>query len=155
MLTFCPTMGSPTALDLSITFPLNPIALLEAGVSTGAAAQSTKGRKHFANDLTVPILGELDEFWNGQETNIFNVDVLQQHTKIPKAVVLLDALFHKEVLSPNLIVLLHSNNTWMQKKFRQLSSGGLAWSLDASSRLGMESGRIFSVQVCSLSKQHP
>ena len=38
-------------------------------MSTGAAAQSAKGRKHFANDLIVPILGELDEFWNGQEKN--------------------------------------------------------------------------------------
>ncbi|KAL5474377.1 hypothetical protein EMCRGX_G026317 [Ephydatia muelleri] len=42
-------MGKPTALDLSVTSPLNPLTLLEAGVTAGAAAKATEERKLKAN----------------------------------------------------------------------------------------------------------
>ncbi|KAL5510474.1 hypothetical protein EMCRGX_G006024 [Ephydatia muelleri] len=43
-------LGRTAALDVSITSPLNPVTLLEAGVSATAAAQATVARKHQAND---------------------------------------------------------------------------------------------------------
>eukprot|EP00731_Ephydatia_muelleri_P011996 Em0006g890a len=43
-------LGRTAALDVSITSPLNPVTLLEAGVSATAAAQATEARKHQAND---------------------------------------------------------------------------------------------------------
>eukprot|EP00731_Ephydatia_muelleri_P028052 Em0019g925a len=42
-------MGKPAALDLSVTSPLNPPTLLEAGVTAGAAAKATEERKLKAN----------------------------------------------------------------------------------------------------------
>ncbi|KAL5464078.1 hypothetical protein EMCRGX_G033038 [Ephydatia muelleri] len=39
----------PAALDLSVTSPLNPPTLLEAGVTAGAAAKATEERKLKAN----------------------------------------------------------------------------------------------------------
>ena len=44
-------MGKPAALDLSVTSPLNPLTLLEAGVTAGAAAKATEERKLKANTL--------------------------------------------------------------------------------------------------------
>ena len=44
-------LGRTAALDVSITSPLNPITMLEAGVSATAAAQAIEYRKHQANDL--------------------------------------------------------------------------------------------------------
>ena len=43
-------LGRNAALDVSISSPLNPVILLEAGVSATAAAQATESRKHHAND---------------------------------------------------------------------------------------------------------
>ena len=43
-------LGRTAALDVPITSPLNPVILLEAGVSATAAAQATESRKHHAND---------------------------------------------------------------------------------------------------------
>eukprot|EP00731_Ephydatia_muelleri_P014969 Em0008g689a len=50
-------LGRTAALDVSITSPLNPVTLLEAGVSATAAAQATEARKHQANNLKCSELG--------------------------------------------------------------------------------------------------
>eukprot|EP00731_Ephydatia_muelleri_P032588 Em0024g132a len=50
-------LGRTAALDVSITSPLNPVTLLEAGVSATAAAQATEARKHQANDPKCSELG--------------------------------------------------------------------------------------------------
>eukprot|EP00731_Ephydatia_muelleri_P004695 Em0002g871a len=50
-------LGRTAALDVSIPSPLNPVTLLEAGVSATAAAQATEARKLQAND---PKCSELD-----------------------------------------------------------------------------------------------
>ena len=50
-------LGRTAALDVSITSPLNPVTLLEAGVSATAAAQATEARKHKANDPKCSELG--------------------------------------------------------------------------------------------------
>eukprot|EP00731_Ephydatia_muelleri_P023351 Em0015g934a len=59
-------LGRTAALDVSITSPLNPVTLLEAGVSATAAAQATEARKHQANDpkcseLAGPVPAALSE----------------------------------------------------------------------------------------------
>ena len=59
-------MGKPAALDLSVTSPLNPLTLLEAGVTAGAAAKATEERKLKANTgkcadlgwVCVPVVAE-------------------------------------------------------------------------------------------------
>ncbi|KAL5503093.1 hypothetical protein EMCRGX_G009995 [Ephydatia muelleri] len=50
-------LGRTAALDVSITSPLNPVTLLEAGMSATAAAQATEARKHQANDPKCSELG--------------------------------------------------------------------------------------------------
>ena len=50
-------LGKPAALDVSITSPLNPLTLLEAGVLAKSAAQVTEARKHQANDPKCSELG--------------------------------------------------------------------------------------------------
>ena len=50
-------MGKPAALDLSVTSPLNPLTLLEAGVTAGAAAKATEERKLKANTSKCADLG--------------------------------------------------------------------------------------------------
>ena len=50
-------MGKTAALDVSITSPLNPLTLLEAGVLAKTAAQDTEARKHQANDPKCSELG--------------------------------------------------------------------------------------------------
>ena len=50
-------LGRTAALDVSITSPLNPVILLEAGVSATAGALSTESRKHQANDPKCSDLG--------------------------------------------------------------------------------------------------
>eukprot|EP00731_Ephydatia_muelleri_P015211 Em0008g931a len=50
-------LGRTAALDVSITSLLNPVTLLEAGVSATAAAQATEARKHQANDPKCSELG--------------------------------------------------------------------------------------------------
>ena len=44
-------LGKSAAFDLSVTSPLNPTIILEASVTTGAAARTTEQRKHCSNDL--------------------------------------------------------------------------------------------------------
>ena len=42
--------GKPAAFDLTITSPLNPTTLTEAGVRCGSSALVAEARKHNAND---------------------------------------------------------------------------------------------------------
>ena len=50
-------MGRTAALDVSVTSPLNPQTLLEAGVTASAAALTTEERKHDENDPKCSELG--------------------------------------------------------------------------------------------------
>ena len=43
---------SPAAFDLTVTFPLTPLSLSEASVTSGTAALVAEQRKHLANDYT-------------------------------------------------------------------------------------------------------
>eukprot|EP00731_Ephydatia_muelleri_P029936 Em0021g459a len=43
-------LGKPAAFDLTVTSPLNPIILTEAGVRCGSSALFAEARKHNAND---------------------------------------------------------------------------------------------------------
>ncbi|KAL5479845.1 hypothetical protein EMCRGX_G023434 [Ephydatia muelleri] len=71
-------LGKPAALDVSITSPLNPLTLLEAGVLAKSAAQVTEARKHQANDpkcselgwVCVPMVAESYGAW-GDEASSF------------------------------------------------------------------------------------
>ena len=42
--------GKPATLDLSVTSPLNPSLLSEAGLIAGSAAVAAELRKHLVND---------------------------------------------------------------------------------------------------------
>ena len=50
-------MGKQAALDVSVTSPLNPLIIMEAGVTAGAAARATELRKHKANNPKCVQLG--------------------------------------------------------------------------------------------------
>ena len=50
-------LGKPAAFDLTITSPLNPTTLTEAGVKCGSSAQVAKVRKHAASDGKCKELG--------------------------------------------------------------------------------------------------
>eukprot|EP00731_Ephydatia_muelleri_P000193 Em0001g193a len=50
-------LGKPAAFDLTITSPLNPITLTEAGVRCGSSALFAEVRKHNANDSKCAELG--------------------------------------------------------------------------------------------------
>ena len=73
-------MGKPAALDLSVTSPLNPIILPEAGVTAGAAAKTTEERKLKANvaecaDLgqaCVPVVAESYGAWGLEAVDFFS-----------------------------------------------------------------------------------
>eukprot|EP00731_Ephydatia_muelleri_P010220 Em0005g806a len=73
-------LGRTAALDVSITSPLNPVTLLEAGVSATAAAQATEARKHQANDpkcselgwVCVPMVVETYGAWGKEATAIIS-----------------------------------------------------------------------------------
>ena len=49
--------GKPAAFDLSVTSPLNPSLLSEAGLTAGSAAVAAELRKHSANDAKCSELG--------------------------------------------------------------------------------------------------
>ena len=49
--------GKPTAFDLSVTSPLNPSLLSEAGLTAGSAAVAAELRKHSAYDAKCSELG--------------------------------------------------------------------------------------------------
>ena len=73
-------LGRTAALDVSITSPLNPVTLLEAGVLATAAAQATEARKHQANDpkcselgwVCVPMVVETYGAWGKEATAIIS-----------------------------------------------------------------------------------
>ena len=50
-------LGKPAAFDLTVTSPLNPITLTEAGVRYGSSALFAEARKHNANDSKCAELG--------------------------------------------------------------------------------------------------
>ena len=50
-------LGKPAAFDLTITSPLNPTTLTEAGVRCGSSALVAEARKHNANDFKCAELG--------------------------------------------------------------------------------------------------
>ena len=50
-------LGKPAAFDLTVTSPLNPITLTEAGVRCGSSALFAEARKHNANDSKCAELG--------------------------------------------------------------------------------------------------
>ncbi|KAL5499464.1 hypothetical protein EMCRGX_G010890 [Ephydatia muelleri] len=91
-------LGRTAALDVSITSPLNPVTLLEAGVSATAAAQATEARKHQANDpkcselgwVCVPMVVETYGAWGKEATAIIS-SVASRHatsTCRPKSTIL-------------------------------------------------------------------
>ena len=49
--------GFSAAFDVSVISPLNPLHIVEAGISPGAAAKATKERKHRNNDAKCEELG--------------------------------------------------------------------------------------------------
>ena len=49
--------GFSAAFDVSVTSPLNPLHIVEAGISPGAAAKATEERKHRNNDAKCAELG--------------------------------------------------------------------------------------------------
>ena len=71
-------LGKPAAFDLTITSPLNPTTLTEAGVKCGSSAQVAEVRKHAANDekckelgwVCIPLAAEAYGCWGmeAQET---------------------------------------------------------------------------------------
>ena len=73
-------LGKPAALDVSITSPLNPLTLLEAGVLAKSAAQVTEARKHQANDpkfselgwVCVPMVAESYGAWGNEASSIIS-----------------------------------------------------------------------------------
>ena len=91
-------LGRTAALDVSITSPLNPVTLLEAGVSATAAAQATEARKHKANDpkcselgwVGVPMVVETYGAWGKEATTIISsvASRLATSTCRPKSITL-------------------------------------------------------------------
>ncbi|KAL5493840.1 hypothetical protein EMCRGX_G015072 [Ephydatia muelleri] len=73
-------LGKPAALDVSITSPLNPLTLLEAGVLAKSAAPVTEARKHQANDpkcselgwVSVPMVAESYGAWGDEASSIIS-----------------------------------------------------------------------------------
>ena len=73
-------MGKLAALDLSVTSPHNPLTLLEAGVTAGAAAKATEERKLKANMgkcadlgwLCVPVVAESYGVWGLTARDFFS-----------------------------------------------------------------------------------
>ena len=72
-------MGRTAALDVSVTSPLNPQTLLEAGVTATAAALTTEERKHDENDpkcselgwVCIPVVAESYGAWGREATLLF------------------------------------------------------------------------------------
>ena len=91
-------LGRTAALDVSITSPLYPVTLLEAGVSATAAAQATEARKHQANDpkcselgwVCVPMVVETYGAWGKEATAIISsvASRLATSTCRPKSTIL-------------------------------------------------------------------
>ena len=69
-------LGRTAALDVSITLPLNPITLLEAGVLATAAAQATESRNHQKCSelgwICVPMVVKTYGAWGKETTAIIS-----------------------------------------------------------------------------------
>ena len=67
-------MGRTAALDVSVTSPLNPQTLLEAGVTATAAALTTEEHKHDENDPKCSELGWvcIPGAWGREATLLFS-----------------------------------------------------------------------------------
>ncbi|KAL5517008.1 hypothetical protein EMCRGX_G002472 [Ephydatia muelleri] len=104
-------LGRTAALDVSITSPLNPVTLLEAGVSATAAAQATEARKHQANDpkcselgwVCVPMVVETYGAWGKEATAIISsvASRLATSTCRPKSTILHEIYGLNLHLEPN------------------------------------------------------
>ncbi|KAL5505862.1 hypothetical protein EMCRGX_G007399 [Ephydatia muelleri] len=74
-------LGKHAAFDLTITSPLNPTTLTEAGVKCGSSAQVAEVRKHAANDgkckelgwVCIPLAVESYGCWAWKPRNLLNV----------------------------------------------------------------------------------
>ena len=73
-------LGKPTALDVCITSPLNPLTLLEAGMMAKSAVHAAEARKHQANDpkcselgwVCVPMVAESYGAWGDEASAIIS-----------------------------------------------------------------------------------
>eukprot|EP00731_Ephydatia_muelleri_P038584 Em0814g2a len=72
-------LGKPAAFDLTITSPLNPTTLTEAGVKCGSSAQVAEVRKHAANDGKYKML---DPLGHHATTCKRGGDVVFRHNKL-------------------------------------------------------------------------
>eukprot|EP00731_Ephydatia_muelleri_P021902 Em0014g493a len=93
-------MGRAAALDVSVTSPLNPQTLLEAGVTATAAALTTEERKHDENDpkcselgwVCIPVVAESYGAW-GREATLLFLTIASRIATLsnkPKSVTLID-----------------------------------------------------------------
>ena len=86
-------MGKPGALDLSVTSPLNPLTLPEAGMMAGAAAKAMEERKLKANgskcaDLgwaCVPVVAESYGAWGMEAVDFFSKLAFRIATSVGKS----------------------------------------------------------------------
>ena len=93
-------MCRTAALDVSVTSPLNPQTLLEAGVTATAAALTTEERKHDENDpkcselgwVCIPVVAESYGAWGREATLLFSTIASRIATlsNKPKSVTLID-----------------------------------------------------------------
>ena len=93
-------MGRTAALDVSVTSPLNPQTLLEAGETATAAALTTEEQKHDENDpkcselgwVCIPVVAESYGAWEREATLLFSTIASRIATlsNKPKSVTLID-----------------------------------------------------------------
>ena len=93
-------MGRTAALDVSVTSPLNPQTLLEAGVTATGAALTTEERKHDEDDpkcselgwVCIPVVAESYGAWGREATLLFSTIASRIATlsNKPKSVTLSD-----------------------------------------------------------------
>ena len=86
-------LGKPAAFNLSVTSPLDPTIILEASVTTGAAAWTTEQRKHCSNDakcdelawVCVPLVVESYGAWGKEAVESISQQVSHLATCSSKA----------------------------------------------------------------------
>ena len=68
--------GFSAAFDVSVTSPLNPLHIAEAGISPGAAAKATEERKHRNNDAKgcrcIPMVVESYGYWGTEARQVLS-----------------------------------------------------------------------------------
>ena len=92
-------MGRTAALDVSVTSPLHPQTLLEAGVTATAAALTTEARKHEENNpkcaelgwVCIPVVAESYGAWGKEAMQLFSTIASRIETlsSKPKSVTLM------------------------------------------------------------------